>query len=499
MDSNDKKRRGSKVQRDRRNDYFGLNNDDLLYNSNDYNKNYDKYDLDSLDNPFFTQSKVSLNVNERTNKADDFFENKDYKPWDDRDDFNKRTSRVRMENTPKVRRKNLSKSRMKNLTSGVGRVSKRVFSAGDDENLYLNEEQEREGIADNLKNTRKNKKLLDELNSKKKPLTKRQRKLKNICLSGGIVLVVLIIGTILSLTVLFKCEKIEVSGVSRYNANDIIAASNLRYGENIFMSDKASAASCIEAKYPYIEKADITFGIPNRLIINVTEAMPEYYIQDGTRFYIISKDSKILEEVVERELDIPTIIGCKLKDVKVGETAKVENNKILAVLDEIATTMDANSVTGVKEINLSDMSNIELNYQNRITIALGMPEYIDYKMRTAMTIIFTKLSENDKGRLDCSNLIEDRTDGKSNKSYFAPNNVIGEKATEQASQPTTEPSTVPQTQSGSSVIEEPVTAVPDDTEGTTVNYSDTGLSGDNSYENNSYSDDTYTDDISDNV
>ena len=440
MESNNKKRRSYSAQHDSHNGdkskkqevFFDLGNYNIEKNSYQ-----GEYDYNNVDNPFFTKSSVKLNVKERTNNADDYFENKDYKPWDENDEFNKRTGRVRMDNSPRVRRKNVSKSRMRNLKSGVGKMSRRVFSTGDDENLYT-DELNSDGITDSIINTRKNKRLLDELNSKKKPLSKRQRKLKNIALCSGIVLVVLMVGAVLSLTVLFKCEKIEVTGVSRYEESDIIAAGKLSYGENIFMLDKASASKNIEEKYPYIEKADITFGIPNRIIINVTEATPEYYIQNGTKFYITSKDGKVLEEAVDRELDIPTIIGCKLKDVKVGEIAKPENDKILTVLNEIATTMEANGVTGIKEINLTDMSNIELNYQNRITIALGMPEYIDYKMRTAMTIIFTKLSESDKGRLDCSNLIEDRTDGKSNKSYFSQNNVISEKATEQATQNATE-------------------------------------------------------------
>ena len=137
-----------------------------------------------------------------------------------------------------------------------------------------------------------------------------------------------------------------------------------------------------------------------------------------------------MEEVIRRELDIPTISGCKLKNPKPGQTLNVENEKILTVLNDIANSMESNGVTGIKEIDLSDMANIQLNYQNRITIVIGMPEYIDYKMRTAMTIITTKLSDADKGRLDCSNLVEGRTDGKSNKSYFSPNNVIGEDPTE---------------------------------------------------------------------
>lgn len=397
----------------------------------------DIYKYDS--NPFFSNSSVKSQVDVRTNRADDFFENKNYKPWDKDDDFNRSTAM--MNRTPQVKRKTPTKvSRINSLKSGVGRVSKRVFaSSGSDEGEFSFENGELDGIAENLKNTRNNKRLLDELNNKKKPLTKGQRKFKNIMLSGSIILVVLVIGVTLSLTVLFKCENIEVQGVSRYSAEDIVKASDLKYGENIFLSNKSEARKKIEEKYPYIESAEIGFNIPSTLTIRVTEATPEYYIQDGTRFYIISKEGKILEEVIKRELDIPTIVGCKLKDAKVGEDVNAQNSKIITVLNEIANSMESNGVTGINEIDLTDMSNIELNYQDRITIVIGMPEDIDYKIRTAMTIIATKLSESDTGTLKCSNLVEGRTDGKENASYWQPNYLVpDENSTEQITEPVTE-------------------------------------------------------------
>ena len=432
----------------------------------------DDLNFDYKESPFFSKSSINGNVRTRTNRADDFFENKDYKPWDTDDEFNKSTTGASVYyDRPRVKRRSPTNiSKFDTLKNGVGTVSKRVLvSSASDENDEI-EEQELDPITESIKNSRNNKRLMDELNSKKKPLNKRQRKLQNILLAVGIAIGVFVIGFVLSLTVLFRCEKIVVEGVTRYDENEIISASTLDYGQNIFLANKATASEKIEEKYPYIEEAEIHMSIPNTLKITVTEATPEYYIQDGTRYYIISKNSKLLEEVVERDQDIPTIIGCKLKNPKVGETVDVENNKVITVLNEIADSMTANAVTGIKEINLSDMSNIELNYEDRITIVIGMPDDIDYKIRTAMTIIYTKLSESDTGRLNCSNLVEGRTDGKSNQSSFRPNNLIIEDETE----PTTEEAT--------SVAEQAIETVDTTSDS---EYSD--------YTDDSYTDDTYED------
>lgn len=458
-----------------------------------------EHEFDYQSTPFFSKSSVSGNINTRTNRADDFFENKDYKPWDTNDEFNKNTtvSSGLPYDRPRVKRKSpTNASKLGTFKSGVGRVSKRVLiSAGSDENDYA-DEQELDIIAENIKTTRNNKRLMDELNSKKKPLSKKQRKFKNVLLAIGMALGVFVIGLVLSLTVLFRCENIIVEGVTRYDQQAIISASTLDYGKNIFLTNRTLACDKIEAKYPYIEEAEIRLSIPNTLRINVTEATPEYYIQDGTRYYIISKNSKLLEEVIERDQNIPTIKGCKLKRPKVGETVDVENSKVITVLNEVAESMTANAVTGIKEINLSDMSNIELNYEDRITIVIGMPEDIDYKIRTAMTIIYTKLSEADKGRLNCSNLVEGRTDGKANQSSFRPNNLIVEETTETPTEiPTLPIVTESATEEETATADDSVDDSVDDSYDDSYDNSDDSL--DYSDDSSVYSEDTNTDTATD--
>ncbi len=410
--SGEKRRRSSSVPYRRRGDNSYGRNDNRAYrlkrNTSDDGEGF--YESDSM---FFKNSAVNGDVSLRTDRADDFFENKNYTPWDNDDEFNRSNSS--QQSDTRIRKKSRDKLSVKSsLKSRVEKVSERVFSAGEDEEDF--EDYGHTGIAEGIKSKRKNRKLLDELQGNKKPLTRGQRKLKNILMTAGIVAVILVIGIVLSVTVLFKCEKIIVEGTTRYS-------------NEVFLANKSSAKKRIEEEYPYIENAKIGFSVPDTITIKVTEAVPEYYIQDGTRFYMISKNSKILEQVVKREFEIPNIVGCRLRSPKVGEKTDIENDKVMTVIKEIAASIDKNRVIGIKEI---------LNYDDRIKIVIGMPEYVDYKIRTAMTIIMQKLSEDDKGRLNCSNLIEGRTDNKDNASYFQPNRIVATEAETQPSSVTLE-------------------------------------------------------------
>ena len=80
---------------------------------------------------------------------------------------------------------------------------------------------------------------------RKKSLTSTQIKHRRIALYSSIFAAVLIIGVILSLTVLFKTEKIEVVGDKYYDEKQIIAFSGVEYQENIFMLFQTVTAICL--------------------------------------------------------------------------------------------------------------------------------------------------------------------------------------------------------------------------------------------------------------
>ena len=235
--SGEKRRRSSSVPYRRRGDNSYGRNDNRAYrlkrNTSDDGEGF--YESDSM---FFKNSAVNGDVSLRTDRADDFFENKNYTPWDNDDEFNRSNSS--QQSDTRIRKKSRDKLSVKSsLKSRVEKVSERVFSAGEDEEDF--EDYGHTGIAEGIKSKRKNRKLLDELQGNKKPLTRGQRKLKNILMTAGIVAVILVIGIVLSVTVLFKCEKIIVEGTTRYSNEDIINVSNIKYGEKIFLTNKYSS------------------------------------------------------------------------------------------------------------------------------------------------------------------------------------------------------------------------------------------------------------------
>lgn len=279
----------------------------------------------------------------------------------------------------------------------------------------------------------------------KEPMSRRTRKMINIAICGAIVAVVLITGVVLSLTVLFKTEKIAVEGSAHYTEQQVAEASGLVLGENLFLSDKQSGGQRVEQTLPYVEKAEVSIKIPDTIVITITEAKPAYLIAQGDNFVVISTQGRVLEHASKNTFDAPIIKGCEITKTKVGQTAQIKDKKILSILNTISQSLQKNKFEGIKEIDVTDAAEISLNYSNRIKIILGTPDDVDYKIRTAMTIIAQKLAQTDMGVLDVSSC----NSGKKASYYNADGSLYPtEPVTEPATQPATEPATEPASDSG---------------------------------------------------
>ena len=88
-------------------------------------------------------------------------------------------------------------------------------------------------------------------------------------------------------TVFFQVETIAVTGNSRYTQEEIIAASGVQTGDNLFRLSKRQISEQILHQLPYVESVSILRGLPSTLTFQVTEwdavAQVEVYAQGQTQ------------------------------------------------------------------------------------------------------------------------------------------------------------------------------------------------------------------------
>ncbi len=253
----------------------------------------------------------------------------------------------------------------------------------------------------------------------KKPLTRKQIRIKRILISSAIFAAVLIIGVILSLTVLFKTEKIEVEGDIYYDKDQIISFSNVAPQQNIFIGSWNSTPKDIVNNLPYVEDAKISFSIPDTITIKVTNAVPTYAVKDGSTYLIVSSKGRILETEGNKTEDLVELKCGEIKNKKKGEYIDLGDDSVYEILHSVAKSFADNGIDKVTGFDITSLSEITINYDNRIDINIGLPEDIDYKIKTAFTIINEKLDPNKTGTV--TGTLDVSTCNKNKISHYKPN------------------------------------------------------------------------------
>lgn len=268
---------------------------------------------------------------------------------------------------------------------------------------------------------------------KPKELTRKQRKRRTQITYVVTFFVIVAVAALLSFTVMFRTNEIIVENIDSvpYSDSEIIAQSGLKLRSNIFTSKKKLAVKNIVESFPYIEDAEVTFKIPGTQVIKLEPAIPSYEVAVNGGFAIISERGRVLEINKNQMSDIPLLKGLKVTDTEVGQYISFEKSSTQQILDEVISSINENNVPLIYGIDISNAASIKLNYDNRITILIGLPEDVGYKLRTAMAIINNELAATDKGNLDVSLANGDRK-----ASYFTPiysNTVSAESSTSSVS------------------------------------------------------------------
>ena len=238
---------------------------------------------------------------------------------------------------------------------------------------------------------------------------KRRRKLKLV--SCFLIFLVILVFVTLSLTVLFEIEQFSVSGESVYTEEQIIEASGIQTGENLFMCRRSQAAEDIETKLPYIESAQVKIGLPNTLKISVVMAQTAAILNLDGQQMIISQKGKVLGPADGSQPEgLLEINGLPVSSAEVGKplsyTLSEESGQEGAIpMDEILTdTLNAvanSGLTQIRSITFQGVS-ITLDYAGRIQIKLGTTTNIQTKMENAKLLIEQYIAEDEAGTLDFS-------------------------------------------------------------------------------------------------
>ena len=250
---------------------------------------------------------------------------------------------------------------------------------------------------------------------------KRVRQRKLAIRAAAAAIITLLVVLILSRTVLFKIQNIEVTNPkdANYTVEQIVTASGVTFGaQNLFTCDLKKTAKNIEQYLPYIGTAQVERDFPKSLKVTVKATKASAAIAMGTGYLLIDKDGKMLENTETAPETIP-VLRCKTEFVPTlgqyigvptsGRKADDETKKaaqMIALYKKVNAALNEAKITDITLIDIRDTRAITLMYQNRLTLHLGSEDLLEQKLKTGAKTIAAEsdASRTRTGAIDLTNV-----------------------------------------------------------------------------------------------
>lgn len=185
---------------------------------------------------------------------------------------------------------------------------------------------------------------------------------------------------------------IGVNGESPYSDEEIVAASEVEYGQQLFSLEPEKIEQNILKSKPYIREVRVSRWFFCYLRINVVADSPKYYIQiseSTEEYYLLSEDLRVLDCRYSKEsleeaglvfLELPDLKTCNMGQIiEYGEEGK--NEFVLDIINYLNSQEYGNMITAIGLPGRFDGAYV--TFYGRCRILLGKPTDIELKMDRA--------------------------------------------------------------------------------------------------------------------
>ena len=280
--------------------------------------------------------------------------------------------------------------------------------------------------------------------------TLRRRRILRRLTAFAMLLCVIGAGIYLTMTMLFRINSIQVqtpdgkqvTEIAGYSADSILQRMGVQLEENIFSFEPGEKAAVLEQNFPLLGSIKVIRDYPNTVVVQVTEAVPAYAVQNGSKWLVISDKWKILSEESTQPEGLCTLYGGKLQDTTPGQgfwfvddadaasasgseaaesesAVSTENARMEALRTLVSKLEEYGLSQDVTRLEVADTEQIAFLYQDRISVLLGTLNDLDYKLDRARYVLTNAdgkgCGPTDTGRLDFSHTSASST----RKIYFA--------------------------------------------------------------------------------
>lgn len=233
-----------------------------------------------------------------------------------------------------------------------------------------------------------------------------KRRQRHLFLFRLLCCVLVCMAAVLATTVFFRVSNVEIVGDTRYTTKELIDASGIQNGDNMFFLDGSHVSEVLEAQYPYLSAVKIHRKFPSTLQIEVSDRTPILSVDNGGEYLLLDSTGKVLDRVSEAAENTAVVSGAEEEDLEVGSTVGEAEEKLQTALDIMAMMTQYSMNADVKSMDISKTYDVQIEYANRYSVLLGNMDDLEHKIQFLQAIL-KEASLPETGIIDLTD-----TDGK---------------------------------------------------------------------------------------
>ncbi len=223
---------------------------------------------------------------------------------------------------------------------------------------------------------------------------KRRRKKRSFLLYYiffGILLVSILF--VLSTTVFFKLETVQITGCDEDKKQAVLAQSGISIGDNLWQINTQAAEKKILSAFLDYDAVEISRKLPSGITIKLTPSQIDMICVYQNQYYSMSSGGRIaaVSDTVPSDSLIPLVYGCDLSDVRAGDLIEATIENKISVLLDVIDAMKAAELTGVTHIDISDLTTIRLFWNNQAELKFGSTQGLAYEMSCVKKLLEEQL------------------------------------------------------------------------------------------------------------
>ena len=205
---------------------------------------------------------------------------------------------------------------------------------------------------------------------------------------------------------IFSVRSLTVVGNHHYTSDQILRASGLYIGQSVWALNTSRAESNIRDACPYIESVRVSSSLMNAVTVTVSETTIAGALYHEGNWILVGLSGQWVDSL-PAESDLPPrylyLKGATFIGSKPGQQAM--DDRCTAIMQAILNEANHQNLTGIAEIDMTDKSNLSLNWNNQITVRLGNDSNLSYEIQVMAQTLPKVLKNHGKqarGVLDIS-------------------------------------------------------------------------------------------------